>query len=392
VHSRALSRLQRTRIPRLAQRIGLVAVIAGCIALAGCGTPSDFPTVTATPSPAASALPSPAPNDLKPALAGLLDRNGVPPSSYLGALGGYVVNVYWKDLQPTSGGSLAPDNAIDRAITEVNALNAAHGTQLGLKIRVFAGIWAPTWVKDLGGSPITLVNPQGGGSGTIGRFWTDAFGSAYTQFEDLLAAKYDEVPAVREVTISRCTTFYDEPFIRDTTDPTDVTALLDAGYTPEADESCQRQEIATATVWQHTRSDLALNPYEVIGTAGTKATDEPFTLSMMQYCRQLLGLGCVLENNSLRYPVIGAGYEAMYESMSELGAPISFQTATADRVGDLSETIGYAVTLGANSVELPGGYQSIETPASFSASGKLLANNALASAPMPPEQSFTPIT
>ncbi len=360
--------------------------------LAGCGTPSDFPTVTATPSPATSALPSPAPNNLKPPLTGLLDRNGVPPASYLGALGGYVVNVYWKDLQPTPGASLTPNNAIDRAITEVNALNAQHGTQLGLKIRVFAGIWAPQWVKDLGGSPISLVNPQGGGTGTIGRFWTDAFGSAYDHFEDMLAAKYDEVPVVREVTISRCTTFYDEPFIRDTNDPGDVTALLDAGYTPTADEQCQRQEIATATVWQHTRSDLALNPYEVIGTAGTKAVDEPFTLEMMQYCRQLLGLGCVLENNSLRYPVTGNGYEAMYESMSELGAPISFQTATADRVGDLSETIGYAVTLGANSVELPGGYQSIETPATFSASSKLLANNPLESLPAPPEQSFTPVT
>ena len=130
----------------------------------------------------------------------------------------------------------------------------------------------------------------------------------------------------------------------------------------------------------------------MIGTAGTKAVDEPFTLEMMQYCRQLLGLGCVLENNSLRYPVTGNGYEAMYESMSELGAPISFQTATADRVGDLSETIGYAVTLGANSVELPGGYQSIETPATFSASSKLLANNPLESLPAPPEQSFTPVT
>ena len=359
--------------------------------LAGCGTPSDFPTVTATPSPAVSALPSPTPNNLKPALAGLLDRNGIPPASYLGALGGYVVNAHWKDLQPTPGATLTPNNAIDRAIAEVNALNAQHGTHLGLKIRVFAGIWAPEWVKALGGSPITLTNPQGGQSGTIGRFWVDAFGSAYTNFEDLLAAKYDQVPVVREVTISRCTTFYDEPFIRDSNDPADVTALLDAGYTPNADETCQRDEIAAATVWQHTRSDLALNPYEVIGTVGAHAVDEPFTLSMMEYCRELLGLGCVLENNSLRYPVPSAGYEAMYASMSQLGAPISFQTATADRVGDLAQTIGFAVTLGASSVELPGGYQSIDTPASFSSAGKLLAGNAMAGPSTTPEPSFTPI-
>lgn len=359
--------------------------------LAGCGSPPEFPTVTATPSPSASVLPSPAPSDLKPALGGLLDRNGVPPAGFLGALGGYVVNAYWKDLQPTAGGTLTPDNVIDRAISDVNALNAEHGTQLGLKIRVFAGIWAPQWVKDLGGSAVTLTNPQSGGTGTIGRFWTDAFGNAYDHFVDLLAAKYDQVPVIREVTISRCTTFYDEPFIRDTSDPQDISALLDAGYTPTADENCQREEIAAATVWQHTRSDLALNPYEVIGTAGNHAVDEPFTLAMMEYCRQLLGLACVLENNSLRYPAIGPGYEAMYASMSQLGAPICFQTATAERVGVLSETIGYAITLGASSVELPGGYQSIETPASYSSASRLLAGNALAGPATAPGQSPTPI-
>jgi hypothetical protein len=371
-----LTRSQRTRTFRPARRIGVLIAIAGSLVLAGCGTPAEgFPTVTATPSPGSSALPSPSPKDLKPVLAGLLDRNGVPPSTFLGALAGYVVNVYWKDLQPTPGATLTTNNAIDKAIAKVDALNAADGTNLGLKIRVFAGIWAPQWAKSLGGSPITLTNPQGGGSATVGRFWTDAFGSAYDHFEDLLAAKYDETPEVREVTISRCTTFYDEPFIRDSTDPTDVSALLDAGYTPEADENCQREEIATATVWQHTRSDLALNPYEVIGTVGAHAVDEPFTLSMMQYCRQLLGLACVLENNSLRYPAVSPGYEAMYASMTELGAPLSFQTATAERVGVLSETIGYAITLGASSVELPGGYQSIGTPSSYSSANKLLAGN-----------------
>ena len=65
----------------------------------------------------------------------------------------------------------------------------------------------------------TITNPQDGGTGTIGRFWTDDYGAAYDQLETLLAAKYDNVPEIREVTISRCTTFYDEPFIRDTTAP-----------------------------------------------------------------------------------------------------------------------------------------------------------------------------
>ena len=51
--------------------------------------------------------------------------------------------------------------------------------------------------------------------------------------------------------------------------------------------------------------------------------------------------------------------------MTALGQPISFQTATASRVGDLAATLNNAITLGANSVELPGGYESLGTPASF---------------------------
>jgi hypothetical protein len=289
-----------------------------------------------------------------------------------------VVNVYWKDLQPTSGASLAPDNAIDQAITEVRSLNAAHHTNLGLKIRLFGGIWAPGWVKNLDGAPITITNPQDGGTGTIGRFWTDDYGAAYDQLETLLAAKYDSVPEIREVTISRCTTFYDEPFIRDTTAPLTVTALVGAGYTFAADQTCQQQEIQASTVWKHTHSDLAFNPYQLIAAGGATATDEAFTESMMQYCRQVLGNACVLENNSLRVPPPGAAYVSMYAAMQSLGSPIAFQTATAARAGDLTQVLSYAASLRASSVELPAGYASIATPVSFAAATSLLAANAAA--------------
>jgi len=355
--------------------LGVAALLAGC---GGSPNTSGSPSGAATPSPASTASASPVPSALKPVLGGLLDRSGPPPSAYVSSLAGYVVNVHWSDLQPAQGDGIEAGNAIDQAITQVRALNATDHTALGLKIRVFAGIWAPQWVKQLGGGPVTVSNPQGGAMGTIGRFWTDAFGQAYGRLEGLLATKYDGVPEIREVTISRCTTFYDEPFIRDSNDPATVEALLGAGYTVAADETCQRQEIDAATVWHHTHSDLAVNPYEVIGSGGSVATDELFTASMMEYCRQVLGSACVLENNSLRYPVQGAAYDSMYASMSLLGAPIAFQTATAGRVGDLTAVLAYAVSLGASSVELPGGYASIGTPSTFASATRLLAANHVA--------------
>ena len=258
----------------------------------------------------------------------------------------------------------------------MRTLNATYHIDLGLKIRVLAGTSAPAWAKDLGGAPITLLNPQNGAEGTIGRFWTDAFGSAYDRFESLLAAKYDSVPEVREVTISRCTTFYDEPFILDTGYLPNDTALLAAGYTVAADENCQRQEIDANAVWQHTHSDLALNPYEIVNSAGSVRTDEPFTELMMEYCRQVLGTACILENNSLRSPA-QPGYLTMYASMNALGQPLAFQTATVARVGNLDDTLAYAISLGANSVELPGGYESLGTPATFASTTRALIANPL---------------
>lgn len=361
---------------RRATRIKAVAAaMTTAVLLAACGSspqPTPSPSATATPTPSAS--PSGPPLDLKPILHGLLDRNGAPPLAYVRSLAGFVVNVHWSDLQPAQGGPLAADNAIDQAITTVRNLNATDHLDLGLKLRVLAGVWAPNWAKDIGGAPIQLINPQNSAVGTIGRFWTPGFGQAYDQLESLLAAKYDNVPEVREVNITRCTTFYDEPFIRDSGYQPNDTALLAAGFTMAADETCQREEIDDAAAWQHTHSDLAFNPYEVVNAAGFVSTDEPFTELMMEYCRQVLGIACVLENNSLRDPPL-QGYLTMYASMESLGQPLAFQTATAARVGSLANTLGYAVSLGADSVQLPGGYELLGTPASFASTTQALASN-----------------
>lgn len=362
-------------------RVALASAIAAAAALSACGGSSNpFPTPSATP-PTGSPSLSPSTLDLKPVLRGLLDRNGAPPSTYLGALAGYVVNVHWSQLQPSSGVSIAANNPIDEAIKQVRELNATDHTHLGLKLRIFAGIWAPGWAKSLGGSPVTVTDPQGGQTGTVGRFWTNAFGQAYNHLQSLLAAKYDQVPEIREVTISRCTTFYAEPFIRDVSDPATVSALLAAGYTLGADDTCQRQEIDAATVWRHTHSDLSFNPYQVINPDGTIATDEAYTGLIMSYCRQILGLACVLENNSLRTP-IPPTYQTMYAQMQTLGQPITFQTAAAQRIGNLQSTLQYAVSLGANSVELPGGYETLATPATFAPTNAALAAAPIAATPL----------
>ncbi len=349
-----------------------------CLALvslfaAACGSSPAHPTTTTAPRPSGTVGPAPSPGDLKPVLRGLLDRSGAPAPEFYGTLAGYVVNARWSDLQPAAGAPIADGNAIDQAIAQVRQINAAAHTDLGLKVRIFAGTAAPEWAKELGGSPITVTDPQGGHSGTIGRFWSQAFGQAYDLLQSELAAKYDPVSEVREVTIARCTTLFAEPFIRDVADASTVQALLGAGYSVQADSTCQQQEVTAHLVWRHTHSDLSFNPYQVVNADGSTGVDEGFTESMMEYCRNVLGKACILENNSLRDKV-GAAYAAMYAKMQSLGPPLAIQTATSARVGDLMATLSRAISLGATSVELPSGYQAT-VPSALSGVQRALAAN-----------------
>jgi hypothetical protein len=321
--------------------------------LAACGQPSPD-AFTAPPSSSPSASPTaPATQNLKPIIQGLIDRDGPPSKAFVGPVTAFVVNVSWSQLQPTPGGPLTPNNPIDQAIAAATAL----GSGIGVKIRLLTGIDAPAWVKALDGGPVSVFSALDGQGGTIGRFWTADFGRAYDDLWEKLAAEYDAVPQVREVTVSRCMTVFAETFLRDTSDPTTVSNLLAAGFSATADQGCIQQEIADGSVWKQTRIGVAFNPYQEILPGGIVRTNEAFTESMMQYCRTELRAQCVLENNSIRWPPMGAAYTAMYASIQTLGAPISFQTATAARIGSLTQTLQWAAGVGANAVELPQGYE-----------------------------------
>ena len=134
----------------------------------------------------------------------------------VGPITAFVVNVTWTQLQPSPNGPLTENNPIDQAILAARAL----GTGVGVKIRLLTGIDAPAWVKALDGGPVSVYSTLDHVGGTIGRFWTTDFGRAYDDLWDKLAARYDAVPEVREITASRCMTVFAETFLRDTSDPT----------------------------------------------------------------------------------------------------------------------------------------------------------------------------
>ena len=104
-----------------------------------------------------------------------------------------------------------------------------------------------------------------GSAGTVPRFWTGKFGKAYAALQKKLAARYDGNSTLAEVVISRCTTFYAEPFIRQTS----ITAsrkALKARRLHQAPRTrpATRREINAHRVWQRTRAGLAFNPAQFV--------------------------------------------------------------------------------------------------------------------------------
>ena len=297
---------------------------------------------------------------LKPLIRGLVDRDDLAAPAARTVVTAFVVNVGWAELQPAPGAAIPEGNPIDRAVARARQANAAPGAPgVQVKVRLFSGVQAPEWAKQLTGPPVGVTDAVSGRSGTVGRFWTADFGSAYRRLQQQLATRYDRVPEIAEITASRCTTVFAEPFLRQAGEAATVQGLLAAGFSAGADRRCLEEQVEAHRVWKRTRTSVAFNPYQRIRPDGTFRTDEAFTRSMMDHCRRVLGSRCIIANNSIRWPPLGGkAYKAMYASMRELGPPMTFQTAVPRRIGDWRRTLEWAVVAGANSVELNAGYAS----------------------------------
>jgi hypothetical protein len=122
--------------------------------------------------------------------------------------------------------------------------------------------------------------------------------------------------------------------------------------TAAADLRCHIKALQAHRVWKHTRSSLALNPYDRIGTDGVGRVDAKEALALGARCRTLLGSRCVLANNSIRWPLLGGPYWTLYAGIADLGPPIAFQAAAPGRTGNVAKTLRWALDLGASSVEI----------------------------------------
>lgn len=280
------------------------------------------------------------------------------------------VSVPWSALQPSSSSQLVRPNAIDDAITSVRQLGDCDA---GVEVRVLAGVNSPEWAKQLSGPPVSMQLKLDNLSGTVPRFWEKPFQDAYAKLQRTLAQTYDNVPEIRLVAMSMCTTFYAEPMLRQNSDGSNTANLLAAGYTMSKDLDCQTRQIQAQQVWTRTRSLLALNPYQRVG-AGRQPPDVATAVDVGRECRNVLGSRCVLGNNSVRWPPLQGAYGQLYDQLKALGQPLSFQAAGPSRVGDLDRTAQWVADLGGGSLEITSQQASTPTPQLSSVDRDLVRN------------------
>lgn len=258
-----------------------------------------------------------------------------------GIFGGIVVIASWAQLQPTSSSSFDP-SVIDDFLKQVRAYNLQYpNNRLAVKLRVWAGFMAPDWAKNIGGAPINVTH--NGNPHTIGRFWLPAYRKAFTNLQTLLAAKYDNMPLIREVAVTQCMSMTAEPFFvpNDVLGPLQTAGLNNANY-----RFCLSNAIADYSAWKRTRLDFSVNVYGL----GSGHGDPGFTRKLMDACRASVGVRCVLDNHDLdTTPPGGIGPIQTY--MKTLGPEIEFQTYK-ETPANFEGTIRHGVALGASSIEL----------------------------------------
>lgn len=264
-----------------------------------------------------------------------------------------VINLDWKTMQPGGPGTAIVTTALDTAL--------AHGQYL-IKLRTGAAGGAPDSVKRLGGGPYTVVDNANSSAYTVGGYWTSDYLAACLDFETRLAAKYDGAPNLREKTMAWLAEGYAEPFRQ--------YPPSGGGWTFHAfDTGMQSMLSHHKGVWKKTLLDLAYNP-----EGGIPGAAAGYTNSFMASARQTLGKQLVDGNNSIRSSMASGPTPSMYAKIRTLGPPIYFQTAAGSRIGDPIATYLWGASLGANSIELESGYQSLNETDLQAANAALIAN------------------
>jgi hypothetical protein len=357
--------------------------------------PAAIARVAAVPTPA---IPTAAPEQY---IHGLLIRD--PAQANAGALArsnGIVHEMMWSAAQPnsTDQGTIVAAAVAD--LDDTISLATSNGLDF-VRIRPFAGRYAPTWVKNLGAGPLNnWVDPVDGGTFTIPAWWDTVYLDAYEDFMDSLATVIATRDNVVDVAISGGSSVYAEPLIHQFSNSTNRTTAVAAGFTNAADWNAQTRcvDIHQEHITPTGRASLfSVNPWQTISGSGGISLNTQWTIDLLDYIRETMGLFGIWQNNSIASSVSGGTYPSapgtytsergtsdshysdIYDHMAAVNGsssgtvggqatsiqhPVTFQTATLTKITGsfapatpraTAEWVDYVI--GGTAVEMPNGWQ-----------------------------------
>ncbi len=293
------------------------------------------------------------------------------------AFDGMVINVPWKQLQASASAGI-DYGPIARAQQPLGAYNAAAGPPVPLRavLRIWAGVNAPDWVKNLDGPPATVaVAGRGGlnGAQQIARFWSNSYVMAWRALQASLAARYDSEPLIAEVTNTSCTSADDEwtalswPGSR-LLGISSIANLHAAGFNDAAFKACLLSSWQDYAAWKTTPIQLilgAFRPTDNMPDYGVPKKDNQFARQLIAIWKARLGARAILANHVINYPP-DPNVVPIYRLMKNAGVALEFQTQSPKKL-HWAETVEETVCLGGKALEIWnntnfGGYKQIPLP------------------------------
>lgn len=336
-------------------------------------------------APAPTPTPAPAPaRRLKPHLAGLLNRQGIPAGKPFRDLGGFVVQDTWGHANPKPG---AFDwSVIDESVAWIRA----NAPWMGVKLRFGAGIWAPAWAKALGGTPIPYAMhqpnaPASPSGASTGRWWSapgTPYANAWEAFLVALCARYDPVPEVRSINVAMVHMESSEMCLIFGND----SDWAGAGYKEADRQAALLREVDVLTSKAPTTHvDFAFHGLHTIG-AGSRFNNGwagTYQLAAALYeahsGEQLTAFHTGFGDKTAPGGVLSASGHQAYDTWLTRRYPFDLQTESINNGFSTPEPIlRKAVGMGVTSVELPSGWGPWASQPWFAEVNKQLAVNAAA--------------
>lgn len=204
------------------------------------------------------------------------------------------INVDWASMEGTRGAFSGS------GWTEINNLLNSLPAGNTARLRIFSGVYAPGWAKNLGGGAISITNPGIPDTGTVPRWWTREYLDAYAAFMTEVARRYDNDERVADVVMSGAMTFFAEPFIRSGTDTASNTRLFQAGLNEETDKAAFLSVADIhAAAFAKTRYSLATHiQWQVVdGSTDHMTLSWPKERDLLLQLRAKHGERLVIQNN-----------------------------------------------------------------------------------------------